>query len=320
MASIQRVSVLTGFAAAAALMGALPGQASELTIATTAFDQDASATSQPLTLDQLTEASLEGVQFANQTFDLDTAATELPVAEANVDVIEAPVTEAIAQPEVGLEAVEVEAEVAEAEVAEAAELEAEVAEIEAEPIVPNVFVQDEAVVTSAALLLQPGDSLAFLDTPLEGLEVAQNPEVAQVTAPLYRGIAPAYLGVGGNIGIIDSDRSGVGDFGFSVFGKVSFGPRFSVRPALIVTEDDTSLTVPITFNFSPLQLAGFTVAPFVGGGIDISSDAGALVNAGVDIPISQQFTLTAQGNLRVTDDTGFGILLGIAYNLPWFFE
>lgn len=315
MASIQRVSVLTGFAAAAALMGALPGQASELTIATAAFDQDASATSQPLTLHQLTEASLEGVQFANQTFDLDTAATELPVAEANVDVIDAPVTEAIAQPEVELEAAEVEAEVA-----EAAELEAEVAEVEAEPIVPNVFVQDEAVVTSAALLLQPGDSLAFLDTPLEGLEVAQNPEVAQVTAPLYRGIAPAYLGVGGNIGIIDSDRSGVGDFGFSVFGKVSFGPRFSVRPALIVTEDDTSLTVPITFNFSPLQLAGFTVAPFVGGGIDISSDAGALVNAGVDIPISQQFTLTAQGNLRVTDDTGFGILLGIAYNLPWFFE
>ncbi|MEO0824493.1 MAG: hypothetical protein AAFX95_15840 [Cyanobacteria bacterium J06639_16] len=309
MASIQRVSVLSGFAAAAALAGALPGHASEIAIAANAFDANANVASQPLTLDELSAASLEGVQFADQTLGLDTTVTELPLSEEAEVTADTTAIEQLDADTVGVETEAVETEA-----------EAEVAEISSEPAA-DALVHDEAVTTSASLLLQSDEILALIETPAADREAADGPEVlAQSTAPLYRGIAPAYLGVGGNIGIIDSDESGTGDFAFSLFGKVSLGPRFSVRPALFVSEDDTSLAIPITFNFSPLQLYGFTVAPFVGGGVDISGDTGALVNAGIDVPISQQFTLTAQGNFRVSNDSGLGLLLGVAYNIPLFFE
>ena len=58
----------------------------------------------------------------------------------------------------------------------------------------------------------------------------------------------------------------------------------------------------------------------LGGGIDIGSDLGLLINGGVDIPISRAFTLNSQINWRVTEDTGLGLSLGVAYNFPVFFE
>ncbi|MEM0981140.1 MAG: outer membrane beta-barrel protein, partial [Cyanobacteria bacterium P01_H01_bin.58] len=145
-------------------------------------------------------------------------------------------------------------------------------------------------------------------------------EVAQVTRPLYRGAAPFYVGVGGNIGIIDSDESSVGDFGFNIISKVSFGPRFSIRPTIGISEDDVNFTIPLTYNFNPIEVGEFNMFPFAGAGADISDEVGLLINGGVDIPISRDFTLNGQLNWRTTNDTGLGLSLGVGYNFPFFFE
>jgi hypothetical protein len=103
------------------------------------------------------------------------------------------------------------------------------------------LVFDESVATSSDALLAVEPSTEGGFTPGE--------QVAQVTRPLYEGVTPFYVGVGGNIGIIESDESATGDFGFSVISKISLGPRFALRPSLVITENRTSLTVP-----SDLQL------------------------------------------------------------------
>jgi hypothetical protein len=131
-----------------------------------------------------------------------------------------------------------------------------------------------------------------------------------------------YLGAGGNIGIGNRDDSGVASFGFSVISKVSLGPRFSVRPGVLVTNQSTSFTVPLTYNFNTLEFANFRFQPYVGAGVDIptGSNVGLLINAGADVPISRDFTLNAVSNWRVTSGFGLGITLGVGYNFPFIFE
>jgi hypothetical protein len=205
---------------------------------------------------------------------------------------------------------------------------AEVAQVEAiaEPEASSALTLDEYLaVTESAVAEDPFTTSAesFFVTP----ELAQSPEsidvsqdVAQVTRPLYRGVSPFYLGVGGNIGIIDSGKSAIGDFGFNLFGKVSLGPRFAVRPMLQFSEDDFNVALPVTFNFNPIDLGRFSLYPSLGGGVDFGDDIGLLVNGGIDVPISRDFTLNSQVNWRVTEDTGLGISLGVGYNFPLFFE
>ncbi|ASC72917.1 hypothetical protein XM38_038770 [Halomicronema hongdechloris C2206] len=186
---------------------------------------------------------------------------------------------------------------------------------------------DADVETSAAALVRPSQpeqaqansSDQVADLNQGSVEVAQ--DIAQITSGAYRGMPPAYLGVGGNIGIGDNDTA-VGDFGFAVISKISLGPRFAVRPSFIFSEESTSLLAPVTYNFNVLNIRGFRVQPFLGVGadIDFDDDTNLLVDAGVDIPISRQFTLNATTNFSVTDDFGAGLVLGVAYNVPLFFE
>ena len=192
-----------------------------------------------------------------------------------------------------------------------------VAEAPAAPVTTTsaALVLDESVATDASTLLAA-------ETP-DGALLAQAEEVAQVTRPLYRGASPFYVGVGGNVGIADSNESATGDFGFALISKISLGPRFSLRPSLIVSEDKVSLPIPLTYNFDPIS-AGENIAiyPFAGIGADVSFDGetGFLINGGVDIPISRAFTLNAQTNWRVTGDFGLCLILGVGYNFPFFFE
>jgi hypothetical protein len=147
-------------------------------------------------------------------------------------------------------------------------------------------------------------------------------DLAQISRGRYNEVSPAYLGVGGNIGIGNRDSSGVASFGFSVISKISLGPRFSVRPGALVTNQSTSFTVPLTYNFNTMEFANFRFQPYVGAGVDIptGSNVGLLVNAGADIPISRDFTLNAVSNWRVTSGFGLGITLGVGYNFPFIFE
>ncbi len=188
-------------------------------------------------------------------------------------------------------------------------------------------IEEDYSATSEALVLDDSATASTEASTFNPVDVAQttNPlsageDVAQVTRPLYRGVSPFYVGIGGNIGFIDSGKSAVGDFGFNVISKVSLGPRFAVRPSLQFSEDDFNITLPVTYNFNPLEFGRFSMYPSIGGGVDFGDDIGFLVNGGVDIPISRDFTLNSQVNWRVSEDTGLGLSLGIGYNFPLFFE
>ena len=39
-----------------------------------------------------------------------------------------------------------------------------------------------------------------------------------------------------------------------------------------------------------------------------------LLSAGADVPLSDQFTLNAQANVGVLNDTEFGVTVGVGYN------
>ncbi|MEM6435029.1 MAG: hypothetical protein AAF773_14435, partial [Cyanobacteria bacterium P01_D01_bin.115] len=114
----------------------------------------------------------------------------------------------------------------------------------------DAVVEEPFVTSAAALDLETAATLAAGTESAAATEtLAQGEAVAQVTRPLYRGVTPFYVGFGGNIGIVDSDKSAVGDFGFNIISKISLGPRFAVRPSVQISEDEVSVAIPVTYNF-----------------------------------------------------------------------
>lgn len=162
----------------------------------------------------------------------------------------------------------------------------------------------------------------LLAATVEAAPEANNSIDLAQAAPAAVAVTPAYLGVGGNIGIGERDQSALSSFGFNVISKLSLGPRFSVRAGATITNDRSSFTIPITYNFNTTSFAGFVAQPYVGAGVEIptSGDVGLLLNAGADIPISRSFTLNAASNFRVTSGFALGISLGVAYNIPFIFD
>lgn len=127
----------------------------------------------------------------------------------------------------------------------------------------------------------------------------------------------SYIGVGGNLGLTGNTR--VGEGSFAVFSKVGLTRNLSARPAALVG-DNTVFLVPLTIDFPQenLEVTQLSVAPYIGGGVAIStgrdSTVGALITGGVDVPLSSQITATGGVNVSFIDETDVGILLGIGYN------
>ncbi len=146
-------------------------------------------------------------------------------------------------------------------------------------------------------------------------------DLAQVP-PAGIAVSPAYIGVGGNIGLGNRGDSALSSFGFNIISKISLSNRFSVRAGATATNDRWGFTIPITYNFNTTSFAGFTAQPYVGAGVEVptSGDVGLLVNAGADIPISPNFTLNSVANFRLTSGFALGISLGVGYNFPFFFD
>lgn len=297
MASIQRIYFLAG-SAAAALAVALPVHAEEtLTQPSTMADltESAEAAVTSVKLETTEKNGTVGLEMTNhlslesdavvlaETFELLDAGNEVGQVVKESD--ETPVAE------------------------ESVEAPVDVALVDAADVTFN-----ESVSTSAESFFASAGVTETSESAVEGQEIAQ------VTRPLYRGVSPFYVGIGGNIGIVDSDESALGDFGFDIISKISFGPRFSVRPNLAISEDDVSLAVPITYNLNPIEVSNVNLYPYGGVGADISEEIGLLINGGVDIPISREFTLNGQLNWRATNDAALGITLGVGYNFPFFFE
>lgn len=155
------------------------------------------------------------------------------------------------------------------------------------------------------------------DLSPEPIELSQV-EISQVGIPRNQaGVSRNFIGIGGNIGF--DDDSTIGDSGFAVISKLSLADNISLRPAAVI-DDDVTFLVPVTYNFvsRAVDIGPRSLVPYVGGGVAISteddSEVAGLISAGVDVPISSQFTANGQANLSIADETGFSILLGIGYN------
>lgn len=129
---------------------------------------------------------------------------------------------------------------------------------------------------------------------------------------------PSYIGVGGNIGFGGDTAMGEGNF--TVFSKLGLTSNFSARPGIVIGNDPTIL-LPLTADFpiAPVsENVDFDVAPFVGGGLAISTGSDSLarplITGGVDVPVADRITLTAQGNVAFFRDTEGSIILGVGYN------
>ena len=126
---------------------------------------------------------------------------------------------------------------------------------------------------------------------------------------------PSYIGVGGNIGFRGDTRLSEGSA--NVFSKVGLTNSLSARPSVLVGENPAFL-LPVTLDFAPPQNLGVRAAPYIGGGVAIStardSTIGPLLSGGVDVPLSRQITATAGVNVGFIDRTDVGLLLGVGYN------
>ncbi|BAB74333.1 hypothetical protein ACN23B_13210 [Anabaena sp. FACHB-709] len=147
---------------------------------------------------------------------------------------------------------------------------------------------------------------------IESQTVAQTFEPGRATRS-----GASYIGVGGNIGITGNTR--VGEGSFSVISKIGLTRNISARPAALVG-DNTVFLLPLTVDFPQenLEITQLSVAPYIGGGVAIStgrdSTVGALITAGVDVPLSQQITATGGVNVSFIDETDVGLSIGVGYN------
>ncbi|BAU63942.1 unknown protein [Stanieria sp. NIES-3757] len=152
-------------------------------------------------------------------------------------------------------------------------------------------------------------------------EPANSIEVAQTDFEVEPGRATrsgsSYFGIGGNIGI-DGDTA-IGDSSFAVISKIGLTDNVSFRPSALIGEDATFI-LPLTVDFftRDVEDTQFSLAPYVGGGISLSTGdgdtVGVVATGGLDIPISSVFTANAAVNFKFIDDTELGLLLGLGYN------
>jgi hypothetical protein len=179
-----------------------------------------------------------------------------------------------------------------------------------------------AITSVAAFLPQNPES-----TPEASTSETTTPTIAQADigfGEATRG-GRSYIGVGANIGFSGSD-SALGDGNFAIISKVGVTNTFSIRPSVILG-DNTTILVPITYDFSFQQVADpfsepLPIAPYVGVGAAYKtgddSEIALLVSGGIDFPLNSRFTATAAVNAGFFGTTDIGLLLGVGYNFGSF--
>lgn len=183
--------------------------------------------------------------------------------------------------------------------------------------------QPGAGATEASLLLEDDNTPSDATAKASGEDtVAQVRRQRSVRRDPF---TPNYFGIGLNVGF--DGNTAIGETEFAITSKIKVTPNISFRPGAIIGEN-AAILVPVTYDFSAKN---FTVAnrdlppliPYVGGGVffttddESEDDLGGLVTAGLDIPISTQFTANAGLNVGFVDDeTEWGLLLGVGYNIP----
>ncbi|HEY9667793.1 MAG TPA: hypothetical protein V6C91_13365 [Coleofasciculaceae cyanobacterium] len=135
----------------------------------------------------------------------------------------------------------------------------------------------------------------------------------------------SYIGIAGNIGLGDGDTA-VGESSFAAISKIGLTRFLSVRPSVFI-DDDPTILLPLTVDFVPQQVEEveefrLRVAPYIGAGaaISIGDDTAVdfLGTAGLDVPLTPQFTATAAVNVTGFDNIAVGLLIGVGYNFVGF--
>lgn len=176
----------------------------------------------------------------------------------------------------------------------------------------------------------PGISAPTDTAPSTTAQIPTAPETtAQETLDVSPGRATrsgaSYIGIAGNIGLGDGDTA-IGESSFAAISKIGLTRFLSVRPSVFIDEDPTIL-LPLTVDFVPQQVEEveefrLRVAPYVGAGAAISvgddSAVDFLGTAGLDVPLTPQFTATAAVNVTGFDNIAVGLLIGVGYNFVGF--
>lgn len=131
---------------------------------------------------------------------------------------------------------------------------------------------------------------------------------------------PSYIGIGANLGALGG--TALGDTSLSVVSKVGLTHTFSTRPSVVTDfTDDATFLIPVTydlkaFRVGELENQEIKVAPYIGAGIAVSTDAdvGPLLTGGLDIPVSERWTLNAAANAGFIDDVDLGVTIAAGYN------
>lgn len=132
----------------------------------------------------------------------------------------------------------------------------------------------------------------------------------------------SYIGVAGNLGLSDTDRS-VADDGIAAISKISILKNVSARPGVIFG-NDAAFMIPVTYDFNLRgndPLIPNSVTPYLGGGVVIDSgDEGEtdfLATGGVDYRFSKNWVGNAGVNVGFAEeDTDIGIQVGVGYVFP----
>ncbi|MEH2328036.1 hypothetical protein [Nostoc sp.] len=192
---------------------------------------------------------------------------------------------------------------------------------------PNTAMQENASVTPIPVPGTVATSSAtltseFVQPTSKATSQPSATKVAQSDIDLGRTTSggSSYLGIAANIGLSGGDTS-LGDGNFAVVSKIGLTNSISVRPSAVFG-DNTTILLPITYDFTFKSADAFSeplaIAPYIGVGAAYKtgddSQFAFLASAGIDVPLTSQFTATAAINAGFFDETDVGLLLGVGYN------
>ncbi|MHC5934179.1 hypothetical protein [Nostoc sp.] len=180
------------------------------------------------------------------------------------------------------------------------------------PPVPGTVATSSAMLTSE--FIQPTSETTSQPSPSR---------VAQSDIDLGRTThgGSSYIGIAANIGLSGDGDTSLGDGNFAVVSKIGVTNSISVRPSAVFG-DNTTILLPITYDFSFKSADAFSeplaIAPYIGVGAAYktgdNSQFAFLASAGIDVPLTPQFTATAAVNAGFFDQTDVGLLFGVGYN------
>ena len=180
---------------------------------------------------------------------------------------------------------------------------------------PKNLSADSLALDEGAEPVQPTADAVELTYPTdEAVEIAQE---RRRTRNAVRGSSD-FIGIGADFGTAD-------DISFAIISKLSLSDQIAVRPSVLIG-NDFAVLVPVTYEFSRFttNVQSFRILPYAGIGASYvdsdNSDFGLLLSAGVDVPVSRQFTANAQANYSglFSDSDNFGVTIGVGYNFGGF--